>query len=116
MSEIKQYIIIREDLNMSPGKIAAQSIHAAYGYIRSNGFNSELTNYLNGLPIIIVKKVKSKEKLMNVLSAAQKAGIKTGIQIDAGLTEIEPDTVTAISIGPDTVEKCEPIVKRLRNL
>ena len=136
MKEVKLYIIVREDLQMSPGKMAAQCVHAAFKYLMRKGrfFQEDLECQLAfhvydgapefqhfmtgrfGPPIIVIKKVKSEEQLRNILKKAEDAGLRTGAQIDIGLHELEGENFTAVAIGPNYVEDCEPIVTRLRNL
>ena len=131
MDDIKQYIIIRTDLEMSPGKIAVQASHASsniflnrfipvtYGFPWTNEIslsNAEFKWINDKKQIKIVKKVKSEEKLLNIYKKAQDAGLRCVLIEDLGLTELKGKNYTAVAIGPDYVDKCEPIVKRLRNL
>ena len=108
------YIIVRTDLNMSSAKIAAQCVHATIR-MREKVLLFKYDDPTQ-LPRVIIKKVKSLEGLLNVYDKAQNSGVPTSMQIDAGLNEVPENTPTVISIGPDSSEKCDPIVKRLRNL
>lgn len=127
MIEVKQYIIIRDDLNMSSGKIAAQACHASMkiffdkfhtesNNIRSIYLTDEEIIWVDGIFTKIVKKVKSENELLKIYTKAKDAGLNVSLIKDIGLTELEGENYTAIAIGPNYISKCEPIVKRLRNL
>jgi PTH2 family peptidyl-tRNA hydrolase len=135
MKEVKQYLIIREDLNMSTGKIAAQAAHAsskiffdkmkkeintpglgASTYLHSFEASEEEMLWIEGQFTKIVKKVKNENQLLKTYNEAKQSGLNVSLILDAGLTELEGENYTAIAIGPNYVEDCEPIVKKLRNL
>lgn len=135
MKEVKQYLIIREDLNMSTGKIAAQAAHAsskiffdkmkkeirtpglgASTYLYSFEASEEEMLWIEGQFTKIVKKVKNENQLLKTYNEAKQSGLNVSLILDAGLTELEGENYTAIAIGPNYVEDCEPIVKKLRNL
>lgn len=113
---IKEYIIVREDLNMSPGKIAAQCAHASETittwYCDLNFFN----NYLEQGHIKIIKKIKPEEKMMNLYKKLCDANINSFLIEDIGLTELEGKNITVLGIVPTEEKTIEPFVKRLRNL
>ena len=133
---IKQFIIIREDLDMSPGKAGAQISHAAKKVwfdkfkvappenivtpvgMTTYYFNAtqEEVDWIEGGFTTILKKVKNENKLLKAFEAAKEAGLNCTLIKDAGLTDLEGENYTAIAIGPNHIDKCEPIVKRLRNL
>lgn len=129
--EVKQYIVIRTDLNMSPGKIAAQASHASMkiffdkfteskrGYGESTYemiLNDEEISWVNRLFTKIVKRVSSEKDLLKVYEKAKAAGLNVSLIKDAALTELTEPAYTAVAIGPNDITKCEPIVKRLQNL
>lgn len=131
---VKQIIVIREDLNMSRGKIASQSAHASMkalvdamskGIGLSNeveeynlSFNDsendkELKEWLNGSFTKIVVYVKSEEKLMQLYEKVQKAGLRVSLIIDNGTTEFGGvKTKTCIAIGPHSAERIDPFTKK----
>lgn len=134
---VKQYIVIRTDLNMSMGKTAAQASHASMKiffnkfkektrmpwkngdddvYKYSIFLTDEEVIWKDGLFTKIVKRVKSESELLKVYEKAKAAGLNVSLIKDAALTELKEPAYTAIAIGPNYVEKCEPIVKRLQNL
>ena len=132
MKEVKQYLIIREDLNMSTGKIAAQVAHAsskiffdkmkkeirtpglgASTYLYSFEASEEEMLWVEGQFTKIVKKVKNENQLLKTYNEAKQSGLNVSLILDAGLTELEGENYTAIAIGPNYIEDCEPIVKKL---
>lgn len=136
MKEVKQYIVIRSDLGMSMGKTAAQASHAAMkvffdkmcgiadksfadgskGTLYEIFLTDEEAIWKDGLFTKIVKRVKTEAELLKVYEKAKDAGLNVSLIKDAALTELTEPAYTAIAIGPNYVEKCEPIVKRLQNL
>ncbi len=48
----------------------------------------------------VVVYVKSKGKLLNLYEKARSLGIPCSLVRNAGLTELEPGTVTALGLGP----------------
>lgn len=133
---VKQFIIIRADLEMSEGKIAAQATHAAKKVwfdkfriaqpgilgtpvgMTSYYFHAtqEEVDWIDGGFTTITKKVKNENQLLKAFEAAKDSGLNCALIKDMGLTELEGENYTAIAIGPNHIDKCEPIVKRLRNL
>ena len=110
----KQVIIIRTDLGMSPGKMVAQAGHAA---LRTPGIQS----YDNPNDhVCVVCRVSSEAKLIALAARAEGAGLPYGLQRDAGKTEVEEGTYTALSIGPvdgdEDLEVLNAITKRLQTL
>ena len=131
MKEVKQYIVIRSDLGMSMGKTAAQASHAAMkvffdkfnavnktkdGVLYEIFLTEEEAIWKDGLFTKIVKRVKTEAELLKVYEKAKDAGLNVSLIKDAALTELTEPAYTAIAIGPNYVEKCEPITKRLQNL
>jgi peptidyl-tRNA hydrolase, PTH2 family len=100
--EFKQVIVVRKDLRMGTGKIAAQVGHAAVlGVEESRKSNkSWLKGWFNeGQPKIVVK-VNSLDDLIKVQTEAETLRIPVVIVQDRGLTQIPNGTVTCVCIGP----------------
>ena len=62
-----------------------------------------------------MKRVKNETQLLKVYEQAKAAGLNVSLIKDAALTELTEPAFTAIAIGPNYVDRCEPIVKRLQN-
>jgi len=104
----KQVIVVRDDLNLSRGKLAVQVAHAAIlGYEISN---KEVVQKWKGEgQKKIVLKVPSLEKLLKVKKEAEGLGLPVAIVRDAGFTEVKPGTITAIVIGPEDEKKINKV-------
>ncbi len=97
--EYKQAIIVRRDLGMSKGKIAAQVAHASLGaYKRAPG--EWRTAWDGSGQKKVVLRVDSLEELLEVKERAEKAGLPVFLVVDAGRTQLAPGTPTSLGIGP----------------
>lgn len=133
MSEhrIKQYIIIRKDLGMPKGKMAAQVAHASLAIffnmmkqnIKKTDQEMEFTlkvenpfmqDWMMGHFTKIVLYVESEEALKELHQKALDAGLPTVLIQDAGFTHFKEPTYTAVAIGPDDPEKIQPITSHLK--
>ena len=115
MTEYKQAIIVRTDLKMDKGKIAAQVGHACVeAALRSH--KDDLKKWRDQGMKKIVCKVTSKKELFVLKMQAEEAGIVTALITDAGHTQVEPGSETCIALGPDKEEKIDKIIKNLRLL
>ena len=117
--QYKMIIVVRKDLNMSVGKTSAQVAHAALGaYKKSLSKNSDIVinweNFSGQAKIVL--SVDNEKQLMEIKNKADQAGLITCLIHDAGRTEVEPNTATCCAIGPDLVQKIDPITGKLRLL
>ena len=102
MDDFKQVILIRTDLKMSTGKKCAQACHAsvsASDLTRMQNKNAWKNWKQSGQKKVILK-VKSKEDINLLYSKVVKHHIPCFLVKDAGLTQLEPGTTTALGIGP----------------
>src|SRR3989344_5962445 len=82
-SQLKQVILVREDLKLPPGKMAAQVAHACLEAVLSS--NKKLVDSWRGTGgTKIVLRVKDLADLKKRIEAAQKEGLMTSIITDAG--------------------------------
>ena len=123
--ETKQVIIIRKDLNMRKGKMAAQSAHASmkvffdlmehdlkHYYILK--LNEPMVKWFNGRFTKIVLGVDSESELLDLYHMAKDNGIVCSLITDAGLTEFHGEpTNTAIAIGPGWSDDIDSITGHL---
>ncbi len=110
----KQVIVVRQDIDMSPGKLAAQVAHAAVSaYIEAEKKKPDWARFwiLEGQKKVVVM-VKNKEALMEIYNMAKQT-FPTSIIIDAGRTELEPGTHTCVGIGPAPEVEVDRITGRL---
>lgn len=138
MDIVKQVIIVRKDLNMPTGKLAAQVAHASLGtlMLKMRGFSHDIVSasdepirlfidlipgdawaeWLNGSFRKIVVYVNSEEKLLKIYEQAKSAGLTTVLIKDSGFTVFAEPTYTCVGIGPDFSSNIDPITRSLRLL
>lgn len=116
--EIKQAIIIRTDLEMSRGKLAAQVAHASLmSYFAAEKFDKEVTEkWLDTGEKKIVLKVSGEEALVKLFKAFEFKKVPCALVSDAGLTEIPPGSKTALGIGPWQSSKINELTSGLKLL
>lgn len=114
MSELKQVILIRKDLKMSKGKIAAQAAHAAVEATLKSSDRLVSKWRQSGMKKITLK-VTSEKDLFKYMQIAKDYGLITGLIKDAGRTEIAPGTPTCCAIGPDEEKEIDKVTGDLKN-
>lgn len=108
----KQVIVVRTDLKLGKGKLAAQVAHASLeSYLRAP--QKDQKAWLEESQKKVVLKVKSEYDLVILFDKAKRAGLPATLIKDAGLTQIPPGTKTAVGIGPAEAEKIDVITGSL---
>jgi PTH2 family peptidyl-tRNA hydrolase len=103
----KQVIAVRKDLGMRKGKLAAQVAHAALRAAEIASDEQKEFWMLTGQTKIVVG-IEGGESLMELYKEANGDGLPASLIRDEGRTELEPETRTAVAIGPaeaDEVDK-----------
>ncbi len=117
MSEFKykQVIVIRSDLKMGKGKIAAQAGHAAVSAAEEARrlHPTWWKAWLGEGQCKIAVKVRSEKELEKLEEEARELGLPSALICDRGLTQLPPDTVTCLGIGPAPSEKVDRITGKL---
>lgn len=112
---MKQVIIVRNDLKMGKGKIAAQCCHGSLGsYKRTN--NKLIQKWKNEAYAKVILKVDSLKELYELKELAEKNNISNYLVTDAGRTQIPTSTVTCLAIGPDEDEIIDKLTGNLKLL
>jgi peptidyl-tRNA hydrolase, PTH2 family len=114
----KQVIVVRRDLRMGIGKIAAQVAHAAVlGAERTKQFNQVWFHrwFESGQAKVVVK-VQSFEELIALRNVAEKLSLIVVQVEDRGLTQLPAGTTTCIGIGPAPTELIDRVTSRLKLL
>jgi peptidyl-tRNA hydrolase, PTH2 family len=111
----KQVIVIRSDLKMSRGKTAAQAAHASISAAEQVD-KKVLDAWKKSGQKKIVLKVAGLEEMAKIKEVCEKAKIPSAIISDAGMTELEPGTITALGIGPEKEEKIDKVTGHLKIL
>lgn len=96
---MKQVIAVRTDVEMSAGKKMVQACHASLGAYRNADGSVAERWVANGAKKAVVK-VDSEEELEQRFRKARSTGLPAYLVKDAGETELEPGTVTALGVGP----------------
>jgi PTH2 family peptidyl-tRNA hydrolase len=115
---MKQAIVVRSDLKMGKGKLAAQVAHASLSAAeetmdrRPNWFGE----WKEGGQAKIVLKVQTEETLRELYKKAKAAKLPAALIEDRGLTQLEPGTVTCLGIGPGPEEVLDGITGKLKLL
>jgi len=115
---MKQAIVVRTDLKMGKGKVAAQVAHASLAAAEvaqqkkprwHEGWKSE------GQAKIVLK-VESQVALDELFRKAKSMGLPASLVQDRGLTQIEPGTVTCLAIGPGPDAEIDEVTGKLKLL
>ncbi|UXD21921.1 peptidyl-tRNA hydrolase [Ignicoccus pacificus DSM 13166] len=116
--EIKQVIVVRTDLKMGKGKLAAQVAHASceavFEAMRKKPSWVEQWR-LSGQKKIVLK-VNTELELKEIYVKARSMGLPASMIADAGLTQLPPGTVTAVGIGPAPSSEIDKITGKLKLL
>lgn len=110
---LKQVILVRTDLKMDKGKIAAQVGHAVTDSILKSSKEKIEAWRKEGMKKVVLK-VKDEKELLEYKKKA--SGLVTSLVIDAGRTQVDPGTKTCLAIGPDEEEKIDKITGKLKIL
>ena len=108
----KQVILVRQDLKLPKGKLAAQSAHASVEAVLRSEPNLIKKWRGEGMAKIVIK-VKDETELIHHFQQAKDEGLVASLITDAGRTVVAPGTKTCVGIGPDEVEKIDRITGKL---
>lgn len=135
----RRLFIMRKDLKMSPGKLAAQVAHCAEAYwlhllksasncghcgaflCRVAVSNDVLTQYINGFFVKTVCEARNKNHLLKAKTMAEELGlvedVDFGLIYDNCLTELTPEeengtTLTGIWFAPLPDETAQAVSKK----
>jgi len=109
----KMVIVVRKDLDMSAGKVAVQSAHAAVEAVAKAQTVHLDPWFAQGQPKIVV----GCNKAATVDALRQQAvglGLNAVVVRDAGRTQLEPGTATSVAIGPGPVKIVDKVTKHLK--
>ncbi|HLF54711.1 MAG TPA: peptidyl-tRNA hydrolase Pth2 [Candidatus Nanoarchaeia archaeon] len=110
--EYKQVILVRADLKLTKGKMAAQASHASVDAVLKSHKDDIATWQAQGMKKVVLK-VADKEELLLYKQKADDAGLVCALITDAGHTQLPSGTVTCLGIGPDKIEKIDKITGKL---
>lgn len=113
--ELKQAILVRTDLKMGKGKIAAQSSHASVDAVLKSEKNKVEAWKQQGMKKVVLK-VSNESQLIDLYEKARHEGLTAVLIVDAGKTQIKQGSVTAAGIGPDVSSRVDKITSKLKIL
>ena len=109
----KLALVVRSDLGMGKGKIAAQVAHAAVEAALSNQVSAGFAEWLrDGQPKVVLK-VGSADRLEELCAAAEAAELPVERISDAGRTQVPAGALTCCAIGPAAADEVDRVVKEL---
>ena len=117
----KMVIVVREELRMGAGKVAAQCVHAALGAYRhateaGGGALSALHIWQMTGEATIVLKVPDLQGIRAVAGAASALNVNTHAVHDAGRTQVEAGSLTCLAVGPAPVDVIDSLTGSLKLL
>ena len=110
---MKQVILVREDLKLPKGKMAAQVAHASLEAVMRSD-KKKVKRWHDFGQKKVVLRVDSLDELKMIKMKAEKLGLVVAMITDAGHTTVEPGTITCLGIGPDEEEKIDVVTGQLR--
>jgi PTH2 family peptidyl-tRNA hydrolase len=111
----KQVIAVRKDLKLSRGKVAVQVAHASLGaFLRADGKLRQEWESEGAKKVVVV--VDGLRQLEQLHRKARSLKYPCKLIRDAGRTEVEPGTVTALGIGPVREGQADQLTGNLKML
>ncbi|XKL65387.1 hypothetical protein PGB90_008807 [Kerria lacca] len=113
---LKMVLVARTDIDMKPGKLAAQCAHAAVAnYVATKNYNSDIAElWLSTGQAKVVCKCNSEESLMKISKEVKKSNLLGTIIKDAGRTQLSPGTITVLGVGPASKKIIDEVTGHLK--
>ncbi|CAK8683944.1 unnamed protein product [Clavelina lepadiformis] len=114
----KLVLVVRKDLPMTKGKIAAQCAHAAVNAYRSIEKNNKKDLRMWDLcgQQKVALQCPNEETLLQLFTKANKLGLNAALIMDAGRTQIDCGTKTVLGIGPGPSDLIDKVTGELKLL
>lgn len=101
-------ILVRQDLKLPKGKMAAQVAHAAVeAAVKSS--DTKVDEWLGQGQKKVVLKVADEKTMLQYVNKAKTEKLVAAVITDAGKTVVAPGTKTCVGIGPDDEEKIDKV-------
>ena len=105
---MKQAIVARTDIGMGAGKLAAQVAHASLSAYEDADERTRRAWKGSGQKKVVLE-ASSERELFELAEAARVEGLPNAIIRDAGHTQLDPGTVTALAVGPGPDEAVDRV-------
>jgi len=114
--EYKMVLVVRQDLGMGKGKVAAQCCHAAVGlYKQLEKSNPKLLHQWEQTACAkVVVKAPDETTLVDLTRKGRSLGLETCLVKDAGRTQIAPGSKTVLGVGPGPVDLVDKVTGHLK--
>jgi PTH2 family peptidyl-tRNA hydrolase len=118
----KQTIVLRIDIRMGKGKLAAQAAHASCEAVflilrsRRSKWLEWLEQWKNTGQEKVVLKASSEKELIEIYEKAKSLDLPSSLIRDAGRTQLPPGTLTAVAVGPGPEEVVDRVTGHLKLL
>jgi len=96
---MKQAIVARADIGMGEGKLAAQVAHASLSAYEDTDERTRKQWKGEGQKKVVLK-ANGESELFELADRAEREGLPNAVVRDAGHTQLDPGTVTALAVGP----------------
>ncbi|GIZ40367.1 uncharacterized protein RHO25_000692 [Cercospora beticola] len=118
--ECKLVLVVRTDLGMTKGKIAAQCGHATLAcykaFLRSDPNHPLLKRWEHLGQAKVALKVDSEDEMLMLQATAVSLGLCAKVIHDAGRTQIASGSATVLGIGPAPKSKIDEVTGHLKLL
>lgn len=110
---LKQAILVRSDLKLPKGKMAAQAAHASVeAVLRSD--REKVEEWRRSGMMKVVLRVADEKGLIEYMNNAKEHGLVAALITDAGRTVVAPGTKTCVGIGPDKEDIVDSVTGKLK--
>lgn len=114
-SQFKLVLVVRKDLSMGTGKIAAQCSHASIQAYKKCNKLLQFKWAMSGQMKVVVSCPDDKA-MLEINEKAKSMNVRTSIIHDAGRTQIAPGSMTVLAVGPGRSEIVDQITGHLKLL
>ncbi|KAK1727175.1 hypothetical protein CaCOL14_000833 [Colletotrichum acutatum] len=124
--ECKLVLVVRTDLGMTKGKMAAQASHATLACYKSLSKTAAkdpsspaakiLSRWENLGQAKIAVQIKNQDEMLELMGKARSLGVTSEVIADAGRTQIEAGSLTVLGVGPAPRSLVDQITGHLKLL
>ncbi|KAK1674439.1 peptidyl-tRNA hydrolase PTH2 [Colletotrichum godetiae] len=124
--ECKLVLVVRTDLGMTKGKMAAQASHATLACYKSLSKAAAkdptspaakiLSRWENLGQAKIAVQIKNQDEMLELMGKARSLGVTSEVIADAGRTQIEAGSLTVLGVGPAPRSLVDQITGHLKLL